>query len=72
MKDAWFDPKTLVIKTLNPKLKPVPSPPPPGSLPPPSKIPDTKNDVGGGRGERGQEEPLPTTITAILVPIGEN
>ena len=52
MKDAWFDQKTLVIKTLNPKLKPVPSPPPPGSLPPPTKILNTKNDGGGGEGSR--------------------
>ena len=69
MKDAWFDQKTLVIKTLNPKLKPVPSPPPPGSLPPPTKILDTKNDGGGGRVKKN---PLPTTITAPLVLIGEN
>ena len=50
--------KDASYQDINPKLKPVPSPPPPGSLPPPSKIPDTKNDVGGGRGERGQEEPF--------------
>ena len=77
MKDAWFDQKTIIIKTLNPtrggeELNLSPHPPP-SSLPPPTKTLYTKNGQGGkgGKGE-GQKNLLMMTITAPLALNGEN